>query len=605
MRPQTTAFLLGLAPFACNFEPSPEEASGTVNTGGDAGNAATPDGARAGVEAGTTTGDASRGADAKSVAEAGSDAADFPVVGPVLYVDATIPAASCTTYSALTRACGSGNATAYRNIAGAAAAARPGDNVVIRGGTFTEPLVVPQSGTADKPITYRNYNAETVVIQGDLTPAIDISGREYVVLHGLSVSKVVRFMYARKANHNTIQNCAFAEAQDSGGSAKTGLFFEEAIGNRIVGNTIDDTTADSLSLVASDDNIIEGNSFRKAAHTLWTIKCGNRNVLRNNYFHNELQKIGEIYDCDGVGFDHQITRANATKGNLVEGNTFAFVPSSGDASPFAGIQYAAQDGIIRNNIFFDHVGPALDLTLYGGEAAFNTNNHVYANVFARSSFAGVSIAGSGGSMQGNVLKNNVLAASVFVASDTRWSWYTGELAGKPVQIMTGRLDGFVFEGNNIFGGGADVPYTVTFGDRTSNSNPPQHPLSFWQTNHPALFVGNVEVAPSFVNDVAHDYHLATGSALIDAGVFLTRVALPSGGTTLTVADTGYFFAGSAVTADLGDEIQLEGATATARVLGVDAQARTLTLDQPLQATTGQGVALRYSGARPDIGAFER
>ncbi|HEY3245026.1 MAG TPA: hypothetical protein VGM03_16920, partial [Phycisphaerae bacterium] len=54
----------------------------------------------------------------------------------------------------------------------------------------------------------------------------------------------------------------------------------------------------------------------------------------------------------------------------------------------------------------------------------------------------------------------------------------------------------------------------------------------------------------------------------------------------------------------GDEIQLQGQTQTARIGKIDYDSNTLSLDRPLAWEAGQGVSLTYSGAAPDLGAFE-
>ena len=100
-----------------------------------------------------------------------------------------------------------------------------------------------------------------------------------------------------------------------------------------------------------------------------------------------------------------------------------------------------------------------------------------------------------------------------------------------------------------------------------------------------------------------DFRLQAGSPAIDRGVFLTTATAGGSGTVVAVADPHYFIDGFGIV--LGDEIQLEGQTASARIVSVDYAAKTLTLDQPLTFTAGQGVALKYSGKAPDIGAFER
>ncbi|RLJ21158.1 hypothetical protein DJ030_05385, partial [bacterium endosymbiont of Escarpia laminata] len=250
--------------------------------------------------------------------------APAPGGGNNLYVDLLIGASSCNDYDAGSRACGAGSDTAFRNLSGAAAAATAGDTVLIREGDYNEQLIPQNSGTPGNYITYRNYDSEQARITGtNLSPAINISNREYLILQGLRVEDVYRWMYALNAHHNILQYNSFLRANHGSGSAKTGLFFQEATHNKILNNTIENSSQDNLALIKSDHNLVEGNTFVRASHTLWVIKCGNFNVIRNNYFYNEIQKIGEIYDCDNVGFDHEFTLHDATKYNLVEGNTFA------------------------------------------------------------------------------------------------------------------------------------------------------------------------------------------------------------------------------------------------------------------------------------------
>jgi len=527
------------------------------------------------------------------------------VVAATLYVDGQISPASTTAYNPATRAATGGTATCYKTLAGASGAAQAGDSVLVRAGTYAETLTPTRSGTAAQPITYARYGTEDAIISGNLTPAIIISNRSYLVMDGLKIQNVVRWMYALNAHHNVIKNCTFLKATDSGGSSKTGLFFQDATYNRLLNNRIEDSTQDNLTLIRSDRNLIEGNTILKAKHTLWTIKAGNFNVLRNNYFHNQIQKIGEIYDADGVGFDHEITALNATKRNVVEGNEFAFTASSGNASPYAGIQYAGQQGIIRRNRFYDCIGPALDLTQYANEAQYNTDNRVYHNVFTKSAFAGVSLAGSSTNFSGNIFKNNILAKSRFVANDTRWPWYTDTLNGKYMQLLAGGLNGFFFTGNSFYGStGNDELYVITNGRRDSSSNPAPHGLSWWQANHPALFAGNIEREPQWVNEAGHDYHLRAGSPMIDAGVFLTTTAAAGSGTQLTVADASYFCDGFGIPGLTGDVIQLEGQTETATITAVNYATNTLTLSRSLTWMAGKGVALAFAGTKPDLGAFE-
>jgi len=524
-------------------------------------------------------------------------------VDNAIYVDPSITPSSSTTYNPATRSTGSGNETVYKTLQGAAAAARAGDTVLIRAGTYTQVLRPQYSGTAGAYITYKNYNGEQVTITGtSLRPGIDISGRDYLIIDGLKIDNVARWMYALDSHYNIIRNNRFSRANDS--SSKGGLFFQESTCNRVLDNIIEDSSEDSLALHKADRNLIEGNEFRRADHTLWTIKGGNFNVLRNNYFHNADQKIGEVYDMDGAGFDHQFHQYDCTKYNLIEGNSFAYVPSAGDSSPYAGIQYAGQKGIIRKNLFYDTVGPGVDMTLYSAEARYNTDNKLYNNVFYKTDFAGVRLSHASYPFYGNVIKNNIFAKSIFVANDRRWSWYTQELAGKPVQFMTGRLNGFIFENNNLFNHGGGETYLITYGVRTSTSNPVQHDIAWWHSNYPSLFRNNTEADPLFVNEAGLDFHLRSGSPMIDAGAFLTSTVGSGSGASMPVEDVGYFYDGYDIPGEQGDLIQLQGHTQTARIVDIDYDNNILILETPLSWTAGQGVGLTYSGSGPDMGAYE-
>lgn len=528
--------------------------------------------------------------------------------GSRLYVDRTLAVDCFGRYDPGLRSCRNGMETGYTTLEKAAKAAQPGDTVLLRAGIYPEALVPARSGSPGQLIIFKAYGGEEAILAGaDLKPAIDISDKQYLVIERLTIRDVTRWLYAVNAHHNIIRNSRFLRAMDRGGSSKTGLFFQDAQYNRIVDNHIEDSTQDSLSLVRADRNVVEGNVFLKSRHTLWAIKCGSFNVIRRNYFHNEQQKIGEIYDCHHVGMRKDVTLVDATRHNLVEDNVFAYTPSSGHRSPYAGIQYAGQKGIIRFNRFYDTTGPGLDLALYSNEALYNKGNRVYHNVFYGTRFAGVRLArgARGATFSDNIFKNNVLAKSRFVAHDRRWPWYVDELAGKAVQLMTGRLDGFAFAGNVFFATGDDKgSYLITYGVRNSRRNPEPHPLRWWQSNYAQLFHGNSEQDPLFVNEDKRDFRPRLESPLIDAGVFLTRTMGAGSGRETPVEDVGYFFDGFDIPGEAADLIQLEGMQETARVIGIDYESRTLIVDRALSWREGQGVHLAYSGSRPDIGAYE-
>ncbi|HET6428906.1 MAG TPA: PKD domain-containing protein [Phycisphaerae bacterium] len=522
--------------------------------------------------------------------------------GGTIYVDQQISPASTSRYDPATRSAGTGGETAFKTLARAAEKATPGTTVLIRGGTYSEQLKPAHSGTPGRLVTFRNYGQEAVTLSGQaLAPAIDLSGRSYVAVEGLRIANVTMWLWAVDSHHNLIRGNQFSSAIRPGGGAKTGVFFQQATFNRILDNVIENCTSDNLTLVLSERNLLAGNTLRKAGHSLWSIRGGSFNVLRDNFFHNELQKIGEVYDCDRGDFHHVIDAFNCTRRNLIDRNRFARTAPS-QRSPYAGIQYAGQDGIIRRNLFYNTAGPGLDLTLYGKEANYTTGNRIYNNVFHSSDFAGLSLAGATEfTFRDNVILSNILAGSRFVPHDTRWSWHTKVLAGKPVQLLAGRRDGFLFRGNDLFGDG-DPAYLLTLGIR-SPLEPPQT-VGQIQAKHPRLFQDNTTVEAGFVDPAKGDFSLRPGSAMIDKGQFLTRTVGGGSGSSLPVEDASYFYDGYGIEGEQGDVIQLAGQSHTARVRKIDYDRNVLLLDQALSWKGGQGVALRYAGTAPDVGAKE-
>jgi len=519
--------------------------------------------------------------------------------GTEYYVDKNIGVEKCNKYDVRKRECGSGKDIAYSRFSGVVTVTTPGDRVNIRAGTYNEQLAPGVSGEKGKEITYTNFEKEMVIITGAHRPAIDLSNRQYLIIEGLEVNNVDRWLYLRDASYNIVRNNKFRNAKNGGGGSKTGIFFSQAKYNRVSGNLFKNSSSDSMSIVSSDYNIIENNTFYYARHALWDIRCGNFNVIRNNYFHNKRQKIGEVYDCDGqAGF----RRYNATKFNLIEGNDFAFVPSSGNSSPYSGIQYAGQNGIIRRNKFHDLKGPGIRFAIYGREARHNTGNRTYHNVFYGMHFAGIDIA-KGSEMKDNQFLNNIFAKSIFTANDRRWRWWVDYLDGMPVQIKTSRLDGFLLDNNSIFGNNPGDSMLITYGWRKPGFNG-QLNIAEWESDYPQLVKNTVIHNPLFVDEQERDFHLKQESKLIDKGAFLTQTTAAGSGTVVPVIDVRYFYDGFGIPGEKGDLVQLKGQSDSARIVAIDYDNNTLTLNRDLVWEKNQGLTLEFNGIAPDIGMYE-
>ena len=468
------------------------------------------------------------------------------VQGATLYVDGKIAPASCTTYAPASRSCSAGSDRAYRTLSGASAAAVAGDTVYLRDGTYSEQLVPSGSGTASQPITFAAFPSESPKISGVSDPALWLIQRSYIVIDGLTVTNVGGWGRLEDATYNIIRNSTFTAATIVGTTG--GLKLVRSSYNKVLDSTFDDGN-DNITIQESDRNVVQGNTISTARHSLLSLRCGNYNVVRGNTFSNPDEKDLEIYDCEGTS-DAPV-KLDATKRNLVEGNVIADSEPSSSDYDYNGIQFAGQQGIVRRNVFRDDMGGGINFQYYSDESLYNNRNRVYNNTFYNNRCYGI-VGNSGDSTRyyDNRARNNILYKNT-------------SCSGAATQTSV------------------SAPSLVILSDNAI-----------------------LTTSPGFVDEAARNLQLASSSPMIDAAAFLTTATAAGAGTQITVADASYFFDGYGIPGELGDEIQLQGQTTVARVLAVDLATNRLTLDRSLSWAAGTGVALKYAGAKPDLGAYE-
>jgi len=506
-----------------------------------------------------------------------------PIGSTTLYVDHLINSASCSTYNPGNRSCAGGTETAFRTLTAAVSAVQPGDVVLLRQGHYGERLQVLVSGNADQPIIIRAYPSELVTIASSSSPAtIVLNQVSYIEIEGFTIQDV-RWAEITNCQHITLRNNRFLRTPSSGTTGN--VRFISSDHNRIINNLLEEGN-DNLLLIDSDYNLVTGNTMREGRHSIFSIRCANYNIIRNNTFSNTIQKIGEIYDCgeDTTAVPHSF---NATRHNLIEGNVFADANAYYSTSGGNGIQYAGQEGIIRHNLFYQtNVG--LGMQVYSDEALYNHHNRIYHNVFFNNDCAGVA---SSGSVVGNVFVNNILFQNKGIGG--------GDCFGDgPAQIVyRSSVAGFVFRQNNIiYQNPGEAVVAIEFGQGQS--------LAHYQSSFPGSFFANLEQNPAFTAAESGDFHLSPGSPMIDTGAFLTTTQSAGQGLVMAVADTRYFCDGYGIEGEVGDQIQLAGQAQRFHIVALDYTANTITLDQAASWSAAQGLSLAYQGSCPDLGVFE-
>jgi hypothetical protein len=235
----------------------------------------------------------------------------------------------------------------------------------------------PRSGAAGQPIVFRRYPNETPTITG-VDIALTFISREYIEVDGFTVTDVNGWARLQDARNITLRNSTFRRAAATGTTGSIKLV--RATYNRILDNIIDDGNDNMTFMDASDRNVVEGNQFSTGRHSLLTVRCSNFNVFRSNTFANASQKAIEVYDCEGVGSDNPI-RYDATHRNLFELNEVTRTRASTKDNDYNGIQHAAQQTIVRRNLFRNNEGGGVNYQEYADEARYVYGNRMYHNTF--------------------------------------------------------------------------------------------------------------------------------------------------------------------------------------------------------------------------------
>lgn len=239
------------------------------------------------------------------------------------------------------------------DVRAAIAALRAGDELVLRGGTysFNSRFIITAVGTASQPIVVRGKTGETAVIEMTTTAQniIEIENSQYFVLRNLTFhggSAGVRLM---SSNFVTVEDSEIYGTEDVGLNANSGGTYQGLV---IRHNHIHDTggTGEGMYLGCNDDacrvlnSIIEWNYVHNTNGPSVSqgdgieLKEGSAgNIIRHNVIHDTGYPGIITYSARGHGGP-----------NIIDSNV---IWNTGD---FA-IQSAA-DSIIRNNIVLGQIG---------------------------------------------------------------------------------------------------------------------------------------------------------------------------------------------------------------------------------------------------------
>lgn len=443
-----------------------------------------------------------------------------------------------------------------------------GQQVFIKAGSYNQAISPSANGGVTTPIAYNNYASDAVVITGNFA-GINLTGKTYITVNGLTFTNVAQFGSFSSCTNNTVTNCTFHHQQ---GSANWGGFAiaDSSQSNKVVNNTMHHwgstspaSTGDMIDIGGNSAtdfsyyNRIEGNTLYSAGHSCLNLRCG-YNIVRGNWMHNEAWSGGFGHRCMISDADPALPGGFS----LIESNKFSFADHSVDGGANAGLDLRTRFNIVRRNQFYNSTEAGLLMAGGGSQVDQAIYNHIYNNTFYTNGL------------------------------DPAWSQAAigFQTFGAPFIVKTNSIF------NNIMRG-----HTVTYWNSGANAAlAMQIRSNNWEEAGNPLFTDVLSSYTAFSNTLPVLVLLA-GSPCIDNGGWLTTITSSSGsGTSFNVGDAAFFQAGMGDVR--GDLIQLQGQLGSVRITGITGNA--VTVGMSVTWTNGQGISLPFTGAKPDQGAFE-
>ncbi len=527
--------------------------------------------------------------------------------GATYYVDGNLSSNCTGNYSIALRNCSGADGNAYKTIAGALAGAiSPGDTINVRAGTYKERNSFTRSGSAiGGYITLQAYTGEKPIISGS-----GLAYAQWGMLSGTNVSYI------------KIQGMEIANYDGAGIAFYGAVHHIQILNNELhnqigtkapYGHAILVTSLEWPNVREASDITISGNYihhvvtgtpevFNEALTVAWDV---DRVTITNNtldyYSHIGIDLIGKT-QAGAESYlpnTEPITSTPWPRYVYIAGNRVSHGQQQRSLICASIYIDGAQYVVIENNSVHDNRDYGIVVSTESAD--FTTGNVIVRR--NRSYNNGYMAFGSGntGKLKSIRVIHNVFHASssgsgtmrpiygsdaVTFRNNISFSRGTYHLLHDRAALPNPMLDYNVYypsTGIYYFGG----KYYLNFSAYQTGSGQETHGLS---------------ADPLFVDNPTN-FKLQSASPAIDAGGNLTTVSSNSGtGTSIVVADASYFSDGFGISDKAGDQIMIGSDVVT--ITKVDYETNTISFFPSIGWVKGEGVNYLFSGAAPDIGAYE-
>jgi len=465
----------------------------------------------------------------------------------------------------------------------------PGDTLTFLPGKYSENLIPPRSGAPDAPITYRAQKPGEAILTGGPKSeyAALVRNVRNVVLDGFrfDVKPGTRWMLVRDAMFCTFRNLHMEHSTIHDPIQCRNMHycrFENVKAFRCNYTSSGMVSSDMWNNFAVTHCVFDGLYISRVGHRpfgLW-FDC-EKNVVRNSVFDGRWCRNFEFFSPKGVLMERcVITNAYEGSGSF-----------DGRAKLFT------YDGIFRYNLIMRNGYCPLvinayryyDMPPFGMKRSRLYFNTWYLNQDCGWQMVDMSRKDGVYMVENNVVKNNIMVDN-------------NPADGTALQIHSNIAPDNRFENNLLRGRqpGDKVVKVPSWPNPTRSFTAEEAATAF-----PKQYIGNFDADPGFVNADADDYRLKSDSPARERGVPLTEAAESQKKSIyLTVTDSRYFYDGFGIPGEQGDMIYIGAKKTPARIIDIDHEINTLTLDRPVAFEKGDAVNLAYTGKAPDLGAYQ-